>query len=166
MNKKRFLSRLARGSRSFPLGSSNGTELALTGPSQSVKNLKEVKSMTMSKETVQDKMKDANTIVLNVLPEADFSKLHITGSKNLPFGTDAGAFVQAVEKMYGKEKFFITYCAGLTCNAGPNAAKALQEKGFKATEYAGGTKEWSEAGLPTEGTEAKAPAVAAPVAAK
>ncbi len=122
--------------------------------------------MSMSKETVQDKMKDANTIVLNVLPEADFAKLHIAGSKNIPFGSDAGAFAQAVEKAYGKEKFFITYCGGLTCNAGPNAAKALQEKGFKATEYAGGIKEWSEEGFPTEGTEAKAPAIAAtPVAA-
>lgn len=124
--------------------------------------------MTMSKEVVKDKMKLADTIVLNVLPEADFAKLHIKGSVNIPFGTDAGAFTQAVEKKYGKDKFFITYCAGLTCNAGPNAAKALQEKGFKANDYAGGMKEWSEAGFPTEGTEAKAPAVAvaaAPVAA-
>lgn len=113
--------------------------------------------MTMSKETVSDKMKDANTIVLNVLPEADYAKLHIKGSENLPFGTDAAAFAEAVDKKYGKSKFVITYCASLTCDAGPKAAKALQEKGFKASEYAGGMKEWSEAGLPTEGTEAKAP---------
>src|SRR5581483_8241343 len=122
--------------------------------------------MSVSKETVKDKMKDANTIVLNVLPEADFAKLHIKGSENLPFGKDANAFAVEVEKKYGKSKFFITHCASLTCDAGPKAAKALQEKGFKAADYAGGMKEWSEAGFPTEGTEAKVPAAVAPVATK
>jgi rhodanese-related sulfurtransferase len=111
--------------------------------------------MSMTKEAVRDKMNDKNTLVLNVLPETDFVKLHIKGSENLPMGLSTADFVQAVEKKYGKDKFIITYCAGLTCNAGTEAAKALQEKGFKANDYAGGTKEWSEAGFPTEGTEAK-----------
>ncbi len=127
--------------------------------------------MTMSKETVKDKMKDANIVVLNVLPEADFAKLHIKGSENLPFGNDANAFAEAVEKKYGKSKFIITHCASLACDAGPKAAKVLQGKGFKAADYAGGMKEWSEAGFPTEGSEAKAPnakasAVVASVATK
>lgn len=119
--------------------------------------------MSISKEAVKDKMKDMNTVVLNVLPEGDFAKLHIKGSENLPLGQNNEEFIKAVEAKYGKDKFFITYCADLTCNAGPNAAKALKEKGFKATEYAGGTQEWSQAGFPTEGTQAKAP-VAAPEA--
>jgi rhodanese-related sulfurtransferase len=115
--------------------------------------------MTMSKEAVKDKMKDVNTVVLNVLPETEFSKLHIVGSENLPFGENIDEFAQAVENKYGKQKFFITYCASLTCDAGPKAAKALQGKGFKANDFAGGVKEWSEAGFPTEGTDApKAPA--------
>src|SRR5580658_7378971 len=120
--------------------------------------------MTMSKEVVKDKMKYADTIVLNVLPEADFAKLHIKGSESLTLGQNVDEFAVAVEKKYGKDKFFISYCAGSTCNAGPNAAKALQLKGFKANDYAGGMQEWSEAGFPTEGTEAKAPAVAAATA--
>lgn len=112
--------------------------------------------MPMTKEALKDKMRDANVVVLNVLSENDFAKLHIKGSENLPLGQSEGDFVQAVEKRYGKDKFFITYCAGLTCNAGPKAAKALQEKGFKANDYPGGVQEWSEAGFPMEGTEAKA----------
>jgi len=115
----------------------------------------------MSKEAVKDKMKDMNVVVLNVLPESDFAKLHIKGSENLPMGQNAADFVQAVEKKYGKDKFFITYCAGLTCDAGPKAAKALQEKGFKANDYAGGMEEWAKAEFPTEGTESKVPAVGA-----
>jgi rhodanese-related sulfurtransferase len=120
--------------------------------------------MTMSKEAVKDKMKDANVVVLNVLPEAEFGKLHIAGSENFPMGENADEFAQAVEKKYGKEKFFITYCASLTCDAGPKAAKALQKKGLKANDYAGGVEEWRGAGFPTEGTEALKTPAAAPAA--
>ncbi len=111
--------------------------------------------MSMTKEAVQDKMKDTNVVVLDVLPENDFAKLHIKGSESLPLGLNADDFVQSVEKKYGKDKFFITYCASLTCNAGPTAAKALQKKGFRANDYPGGIREWSESGFPIEGTEAK-----------
>jgi rhodanese-related sulfurtransferase len=122
----------------------------------------EVKSMSISKEGVKDKMKDMNCVVLNVLPEADYAKLHIKGSESFPLTQKMDEFVLGVEKKYGKSKFFITYCAGPTCNAGPNAAKALKEKGFKAEDYTGGMSDWSDADLPTEGTQAK---VQAPVAA-
>ncbi len=117
--------------------------------------------MPISKEALKDKMKDHNTVVLNVLPEADFAKLHIEGSENLPIGEKTEDFIEAVEKKYGKGKFFVTYCAGASCDAGPKAAKALQMKGFKATEFVGGMQEWASANFPTAGTEAKAQAVAA-----
>ena len=126
--------------------------------------------MSMTKEAVRDKMKESNVVVLNVLPENDYAKLHIKGSENLPLGLNTDDFTQAVEKKYGKDKFFITYCAGISCNAGPNAAKALQKKGLKANDYPGGIQEWSQAGFETEGSEAKVPVVAAavpvPVASK
>src|ERR1041384_344626 len=107
--------------------------------------------MSMTKEAVRDKMKESNVVVLNVLPENDYAKLHIKGSENLPLGLNTDDFTQAVEKKYGKDKFFITYCAGISCNAGPNAAKALQKKGLKANDYPGGIQEWSQAGFETEG---------------
>jgi len=118
--------------------------------------------MAMSKEAVKDKMKDQNVVVLNILSESDFLKLHITGSENLPSEGNAD-FAGAVDEKYGKGNFFITYGAGFNSVYGSNAAKALQEKGFKAADYAGGIQEWSQAGFPTEGTEAKvdAPVVAA-----
>jgi rhodanese-related sulfurtransferase len=112
--------------------------------------------MPISKEALKDKMKDPNTVVLNVLPAADFAQLHIQGSENLPIGEKKEDFVQAVEKKYGKNKFFVTYCAGATCNAGPDAAQSLKEKGFKAVEFVGGMREWASTDYPTAGTEAKA----------
>jgi rhodanese-related sulfurtransferase len=116
--------------------------------------------MSMTKEAVQDKMKDNNVVVLNVLPDTDFAKAHIAGSKNLPLGLNSGDFVQSVEKRYGKNKFFITYCAGLTCSVGSTAAKALTDGGFKAEDYPGGMQEWSDADFPTEGSDSKIPKVA------
>ena len=35
-----------------------------------------------------------------------------------------------------------------------NAAFVLKEQGFRADDYPGGIQEWSDAGLPIEGTEA------------
>jgi rhodanese-related sulfurtransferase len=125
--------------------------------------------MSMTKEAVQEKMKEKDVVVLNVLSDGDYAKLHIKGSENLPFGLRTEDFVQAAEKRFGKTRFLITYCAGLTCNAGPDAAKALKARGFQAEDYPGGMKDWSDTGLPTEGTEAKptaAPVAVAATAAK
>jgi rhodanese-related sulfurtransferase len=113
----------------------------------------EVKNMSMTKEAVQVKLADKNVVVLNVLPSDDFKKIHITGSLNIPMGLSSADFVQAVDKKFGKDPFFITYCAGLNCSVGSSAAKALREKGFKADDLPGGIQEWSQAGFPTEGTE-------------
>jgi rhodanese-related sulfurtransferase len=112
--------------------------------------------MPMSKEGVKDKMKDMNTVVLNVLPENEFARIHIKGSENLPYGQSNDDFASAVEKRFGKDKFFITYCSNPISESSPKAAKALQEKGLKAADYSGGMEEWEQAGFPTEGTEAKA----------
>lgn len=110
--------------------------------------------MSMNQEAVREKMKQPNVVVLNVLPDTDYAKLHIAGSENLPLGLSTGDFTQAVEKHYGKDKFFITYCAGLNCGVAPHAAKALTEKGFQADCYEGGMKDWSDAGLAVKGTDA------------
>jgi len=111
--------------------------------------------MSMSKEAVQKKMKDGNTVVLEVFPKDSFEKRHISGSDSLEFGQNLRGFALAVEKKYGKEKFFITYCANRAdFLSSRNAARVLKEQGFRAEDYPGGTQEWSEAGFPIEGTEA------------
>ena len=111
--------------------------------------------MALTKEMVMEKMKEKDTVVLNVLSKEDFGKMHIKGSYSLPWNSaDPSAFTQAVEKKFGKSRSFITHCSGYSCMAGPNAAKALLAVGFKAEDYPGGIQEWSEAGYPVEGTMA------------
>ncbi len=107
--------------------------------------------MSLSKEAVLEKMKQAHVVVLNVLPPEEFRKLHIRGSHNIPLSQDYGAFVQEVEKRYGKERPFITYCSGIASAAAANAARILRGHGFTVDDYPGGTEEWHQTGGSTGG---------------
>lgn len=111
--------------------------------------------MSLTKEMVRKKMKSRDVVLLNVLTEEDFLKLHIKGSLNLPLAQNRDEFAMEVEKRFGKDKFYISYSASVICAAGPNAAQALRIRGFKAEAYLGGLQEWLEAGFPVEGTQAR-----------
>ena len=113
----------------------------------------------MTNALVLDKMKEKDVIVLNVLPPEAFKKIHITGSYNMPLDSDPQTFAKKVGEVYGKDKFFITHCVNVGCHAGPNAAKALKENGFKAEDYPGGMEDWAAAGFPVEGTAVTNPAM-------
>ncbi len=115
--------------------------------------------MGMSKEDVFQEMKEEDVVVLNVLPEGDFEKLHIKGSFNVPLGNDNQAFVKVVEDNYGRDKFFITYCANINGPEGSEAAKILKENGFNAEDFPGGVQSWMESGYPVEGSMSEEAAV-------
>ena len=112
--------------------------------------------MPMTKEAVFNNLKRKEVVVLNVLPEEEYSKLHIRGSVNMPLFQNRGIYSSEVEKKFGRQKFFITYSADVTCAAAQNAAEALKGRGLMAQAYPGGLKEWREAGLPLDGTQVKA----------
>lgn len=112
--------------------------------------------MPLTKEEVLKRMKEEDVVLLNVLPELDFQKLHIQGSESQPLTMDYSAFLREIELKHGKKKRFITYGDHLTRLDGASAAQAMRTHGFTAENYPGGILEWFEAGLPTEGTEAKA----------
>jgi rhodanese-related sulfurtransferase len=114
--------------------------------------------MSFTKEQVLKELKSDSVVILNVLSEANYEKVHIKGSRNIPWGSDREAFARRVEEAYGKDKLFITHCSGPSCSAGPSAAKFLKEKGFKAEDYPGGMEEWMENGLPVDEAEAPMPA--------
>ena len=113
--------------------------------------------MPLTKEDVLKKMKEPAVVLLNVLPGKEYLKLNIKGSQSLPLGQNIRGFAASAEKKYGKQTFFITYGADSGNSAGLNAAKILLGKGLRADNYPGGVKEWSEAGLPLDGTELSRP---------
>ena len=111
--------------------------------------------MAITKEAILEKMKEKDTVVINVLPKTDYDLLRIKGSQCLPLvGTRPEKFVQEVEETYGKDKFFITYCSGFPCRHFQEAAVALTQAGLQAEGYAGGIQEWAESGFPVEGLQA------------
>lgn len=111
--------------------------------------------MSLTKEMVRKKMRSRDVVVLNVLAEEEYLKLHIKGSFSLPLAQNRDEFAQEVEKRFGKNKNFITYSAGVICGAGPNAASALKTRGFKVEVYMGGLQEWLESELPVEGVQSR-----------
>jgi rhodanese-related sulfurtransferase len=113
--------------------------------------------MSFTKEQVLKELKSDSVVILNVLSVENYEKIHIKGSRNLPWGSDKEAFARRVEAAYGRDKLFITYCAGPACSAGPSAAEFLKEKGFKAEDYPGGMEEWMENGLPVDEAKSGSP---------
>jgi rhodanese-related sulfurtransferase len=116
----------------------------------------------LTKEEVLEKMKDPAVVLVNVLSEKEFDHLHITNSQSMALGPNVRAFESAALKKFGKQTFLITYGADKDSSLGLNAAKILAGKGFKADNYPGGLKDWSEAGWPTEPTPHSARKLAPP----
>lgn len=81
-------------------------------------------------------------VLINVLPEEDFKKEHIRTSINIP--QDREDFVETVEKIAGgKDREVVVYCANFDCPASPEAAKKLDQAGFRhVLDYEGGTEDW------------------------
>ena len=108
--------------------------------------------MSLNQKEVVEILRDHQAIALNVLPREEYQQLHIEGSKNIPWTLDHGAFVQEVEKQFGKQRFFIVYGSNITSHDGIDATEALRKRGFRADVFLSGMKGWVEAGLPTAGT--------------
>lgn len=88
-----------------------------------------------------------NFALICVLPEESFLEKHIPGSDNIAL--DSAQFTEKVEqKVGGKEKIVVVYCASKTCDASAKAARKLEESGFdKVFDYEGGLEAWMRAGL-------------------
>jgi rhodanese-related sulfurtransferase len=115
--------------------------------------------MSMTKEEVFQEMKEEDVVVLNILSDEDYQKLRIKGSFNVPLGDDNQAFVKAVKDLYGRNKFFITYCANSHSPKAAEAAKLLNENGFDAEDFPGGVQAWMESGYQVDGTMSEEAAI-------
>ncbi len=110
--------------------------------------------MKINKEEVLAKMELGQAVLINVLSKDDYRKLRIKGSKNQYFDNDeAAAFSKNVEAAYGKDKSFIVYGDHFGHLQSFEAAQALNARGLKVLNYAGGVQEWYKSGYPVEGTQ-------------
>jgi rhodanese-related sulfurtransferase len=104
---------------------------------------------------LQEKVKTGQApIIVNVLPAEAYTAKRIKGSINIPLKEIAALAPKIIPD---KDAEVVVHCANYKCGASIAAGKALKELGYtNVGDYKGGTQEWSEKGLPVEGTEAKA----------
>lgn len=106
----------------------------------------------ITKQELKEKFEQNEDFVLiEVLEEQEYKRMHIKGSINIPLKHIA----HEAEKRFNKDEELIVYCSNYDCGASPAAAKKLEAVGFKnIKDFEGGKKEWKEAGFPMEGEEA------------
>lgn len=93
------------------------------------------------------KPKKSGLLVVNVLSEPLYDDCHIKGSINVPYG-ELDTFFEILDP----EAQVVFYCSNYMCTSSGYAAKKLKDKGFEHVwAYEGGTAEWYQLGLPTEG---------------
>ena len=102
-------------------------------------------------EIKQMREKKEDFALVNVVDPGDFSQKHIGGSANIPLSDPT--FEQRVEqKLGGKTRTVVVYCASTECDASTKAATKLEAAGFtNVVEFAGGVKEWETAGYRLRG---------------
>lgn len=100
-------------------------------------------------DTLYRKLQSANVPTLvEALPEKYWSDWHLPGAKHLPHDK-----VQrlAPSVLPDRNAEIVVYCASATCQNSHIAARVLTQLGYTdVAVYAGGKKEWQEAGLPVE----------------
>jgi rhodanese-related sulfurtransferase len=111
----------------------------------------------MTKDALNEKIKKGEKFQLvNVLDPQYYNLGLIKGSLKIPL---AELDKRCTE--LDKSQDVVTYCADTTCSASSKAAQMLTGKGFKASAYEGGIKEWTAANLPVDAAPKPAAAAAA-----
>ncbi|MHB2026640.1 MAG: rhodanese-like domain-containing protein [Elusimicrobiota bacterium] len=101
---------------------------------------------SISKDALNEKIKRGEAFqLINVLEPKDYSLGIIKGSMKIPL-----AELDKRSAELDKSEEVVTYCADTACRLSRKAAEMLVEKGFKASAYEGGIKEWTAAKLPVE----------------
>lgn len=103
-----------------------------------------MKAITRDDLKTMNETEHEDFVLINVLPREKFNEQHIRTSVNVPVDNDD--FVQTVESVSGsKDRKIVVYCANFECDASPQAARKLEDAGFKQVyDYEGGTKDWFE----------------------
>lgn len=89
-------------------------------------------------------------IIVDVLDAKSYGETHVKGAINIPYVDVAKLAATALPD---KKAEVVVYCGSYTCGASTASGKALKEMGYvNVRDYKGGIKEWTEKGLPVEGS--------------
>jgi rhodanese-related sulfurtransferase len=104
---------------------------------------------TIQREELAARIERGETFVLlEALPDKYFRAGHLPGARLFPHDQAAALAADMIRDM---DAPVVLYCASDTCNNSHEAAETLTRLGYRdVSVYAGGKKDWTEAGLPLE----------------
>lgn len=105
----------------------------------------------ITREAVKQKIDSPDTPpIIEVLSEENFKEFHLPGAANVPVHDDD--FDRRIqEAVPDKNQPVIVYCANKDCPASENAARRMEELGYRDVyDYEEGKEDWEQAGLPVE----------------
>ena len=87
-------------------------------------------------------------VLVDALAPLSYGAAHLPGAINIPPDrVDA----LAERRIPSRETPVVVYCAGPDCDSSVEVARRLLELGYRdVAHYAGGKREWADAGLPVE----------------
>jgi rhodanese-related sulfurtransferase len=89
-------------------------------------------------------------VLVDALPVISYAAKHLPGAINIPPDTVAE---RAERRIPDLDAQVVVYCANPTCESSIEVAERLVELGYRnVRHFAGGKREWADAGLPFEGT--------------
>jgi rhodanese-related sulfurtransferase len=104
----------------------------------------------ISRDQLRQKIESGEAFVLvDALAPMSFAHSHLPGAINLP---PAWVDERGPQRIPSQDAEVVVYCASSTCDSSVEVGKRLIELGYEnVRHYAGGKKDWVDAGLPLEG---------------
>ena len=89
-------------------------------------------------------------VIIDARPPKDFAAGHLKGAFSVP-SDEMDAYLPAVLPLLTPDQRVLTYCSGHYCDESLLVTQHLLQNGFtNVVLFAGGTKDWLDAGLPME----------------
>jgi rhodanese-related sulfurtransferase len=106
----------------------------------------------IQREEVVSLVESGTARIVDALGPISFAAAHIPTAVNIPPDrVDA----LAPRRIAGLETPVVVYCAGVECGSSVEVARRLVELGYRdVRHYAGGKRDWADAGLAFEGARA------------
>ncbi|WP_018141199.1 metalloregulator ArsR/SmtB family transcription factor [Thioalkalivibrio sp. ALJ7] len=92
-----------------------------------------------------ERIRNGDTLLLDVRPPEEFSAGHLAGAVNVPL-PELNAFLEDLPT----DREVVTYCRGPYCVLAYDAVARMRDAGYQARRLEGGYPEWAAAGLPVE----------------
>ena len=103
---------------------------------------------TISRAELRQKLDRGGFVLLDAQAPGWYEREHLPGARKMP-GADVENRLREIVPDPRAE--IVVYCWSEMCGASVDAARTLESLGYRnVRRYAGGKKEWLEAGLPIE----------------